>query len=453
MVTAKTNSETPKKRNAASKALSTEAKTAASGQLAVKAGQTAQPAPEASSVAAPFTALVGQPEELVRTLNGLKKTDLTALAKELSLTGTSKMRKAELAERVAKALVEKMSAEAAAAEAVPAEQESGAAEAPVAEAAEKPKKKPAAKRKAATKQKTEAAKAAKAAEPAEAPTVAEEAPAKQDSADAAPTAEVETPSEPAAEAAAEKKPTSKRARKPKAAAKPKPKPVPASAPADAIRCANVYAQVAGVVSLADLWQLYQMHYPSSYPQTDFNKLLSGATPAGANFRVWFFEGDTYVALEELFDGIEDPWVYMVATTESSTETEWFRRFAARRHRVLPIKRVWGDLAEYDLLADILTLPAVQDLRKFLQDRAASAEAADKLLDKVVSLIRQEENEPKVMDACTAAGLSLADASDNGELRRLIHAANVTLPHWVHNGWSPQEIEERLVGTVYFNAAK
>ncbi|NHM16359.1 hypothetical protein GMI69_06760 [Eggerthellaceae bacterium zg-887] len=439
MATAKTNSETPKKRNAASKALSTEAKTAAPDQLVVEAGQTAQPAPGASSAAAPFAALVGQPEELARTLNGLKKTDLTALAKELSLTGTSKLRKAELADQVAKALVENASApteaaadapteQSAAAKAAPAKQDSGTAEVPAAEAAEKPKKKPATKRKTAAKQKAEAAEAAEAA------------PAKQAEA-------------PAAEAAAEEQPQPKRARKPKATAKPKPKPVPASAPADAIRCANMYAQVAGVVSLADLWQLYQMHYPSSYPQTDFNKLLSGATPAGANFRVWFFEGDTYVALEELFDGIEDPWVYMVATTESSTETEWFRRFAARRHRVLPIKRVWGDLAEYDLLADMLALPAVQGLRTFLQAHAASAEAADKLLNKVVSLIRQEENEPKLMDACASAGISLADASDNGELRRLLHAANATLPHWVHNGWSPQEIEEHLVGTVYFNAPK
>ncbi|NHM14674.1 Rho termination factor N-terminal domain-containing protein [Xiamenia xianingshaonis] len=398
MATAKTNSETPKKRNAASKVLSTKAKTAAPDQLVVEAEQTAQPAPGASSAAAPFAALVGQPEELACTLNGLKKTDLTALAKELALTGTSKLRKAELADQVAKALVENASAPAEAAADAPTEQ-SAAAEA---------------------------------------------APTEQNSGAA------ETP---AAEAAAEEQPQPKRTRKPKAAAKPKPKLVPASAPADAIRCANMYAQVAGVVSLADLWQLYQMHYPSSYSQTDFNKLLSGATPAGANFRVWFFEGDTYVALGELFDGIEDPWVYMVATTESSTETEWFRRFAARRHRVLPIKRVWGDLAEYDLLADMLALPAVQDLRTFLQAHAANAEAADKLLDKVVSLIRQEENESKLMDACASAGISLADASDNGELRRLLHAANATLPHWVHNGWSPQEIEEHLVGTVYFNAPK
>lgn len=226
----------------------------------------------------------------------------------------------------------------------------------------------------------------------------------------------------------------------------------------AMHCANVYAELLGVVGIHDLWDLYAKHYPDGLDRPDFFAfLLAVYDDFESEFDLWGCDGELHVvhySLTDDFDDLEpglDSW--SDEFDDDLTDGEAFRRYLVKRHREVPIKPVEEEFDGYDPFEAKMRLPAVKALRDFLDEHVPDGQDdlyfAERILEEVESMVQFECGPEDYLDFFDDEGLSFGSTSKTNQLLTLVSNAANDMPHWTNNGWSPLELLEQSTGHKVF----
>jgi hypothetical protein len=135
--------------------------------------------------------------------------------------------------------------------------------------------------------------------------------------------------------------------------------------------------------------------------------------------------------------------------------EQYRTHLLDCHSRTPRRPLDAGVAEGGYLAELASRPAVVQLRDFLDAHVPDGEDdylyADRVVDDLILHSIDSGDAMAFLDEAEQAGLGEC-AEDTGLLPRLLENAYGALPSWEFNGWSPQEVMERMMGRkIFYNA--
>ena len=252
----------------------------------------------------------------------------------------------------------------------------------------------------------------------------------------------------------------------------------------ALGCIEACAVMCGVASVDDVYDQYRALVSDVMSRDDFEQLLQMVVAyGGAGFDLWTYTpqdyvvhytlGQDFVAREfaqrqhetvtrlyrdrETGELSTDPWNRFVnrmhADLRSELESlEQYKRDLVESQSHMPMKPLSRTLLENDVIGELLDNPNVIRLRSFLDERIPDGEddylfAAGVVEQLVYSAI--ETGNLQDMFAY-AMDLGLAECSqDEQRLPTLITNVYNAMPSWENNGWSPQELYERVTGRRMF----
>ena len=156
------------------------------------------------------------------------------------------------------------------------------------------------------------------------------------------------------------------------------------------------------------------------------------------------EGLIEKALHRMGEGLGSEW----------EELDGYRRFLLEEHAKNPPRPFEPSMLQRDAIGALFELSTVVQLRNFLDARVPDGEDDFFFADRVVEAL--------VMGAMEGAGIQDlfayvrelgldACCEDEERLPKLITNVYNSLPSWENNGWSPQELLERMAGKkVFYN---
>ncbi|MDB1805699.1 SEC-C metal-binding domain-containing protein [Eggerthella lenta] len=255
---------------------------------------------------------------------------------------------------------------------------------------------------------------------------------------------------------------------------------------EVVTCAEACTTFYGVVSLDDAYQRYREACSDPVTRRRFVELIEvEASFFECGFELWerdgvdhlvhYAIGNDYAASEyarlhapdflddltSLADEVVDEDLIEKALHRmgEGLGSEWeeldgYRRFLLEEHAKNPPRPLDPSALQRDALGALFELSTVVQLRNFLDARVPDGEDDFFFADRVVEAL--------VMGAMEGAGIQDlfayvrelgldACCEDDERLPKLITNVYNSLPSWENNGWSPQELLERMAGKkVFYN---
>lgn len=242
----------------------------------------------------------------------------------------------------------------------------------------------------------------------------------------------------------------------------------------------------GIMSVDDVYSQYCALAPDALSVEDFEELLQVAVALGnAGFDLWTYGSTDYIVhytlgadfvaqqfaqtrrdtVSKLYRDREtgafsaDPWNKFVADMRSDLRSELesleqYKRDLVESQTQMPAKPLSRSLLENDITSELLDDPNVIRLRAFLDERIPDGEKDYAFADQVVEeLVFSAIESGSLQDMFAyAMDLGLGDCcEDEQRLPKLITNVYNAMPSWENNGWSPQELYERVTGRkMFFN---
>lgn len=252
------------------------------------------------------------------------------------------------------------------------------------------------------------------------------------------------------------------------------------------------ATMCGIISISDAYELYCRVVDDPLERDQYEEALSALSTCASRdgFTIWQHEGTDYVISVEISDesalarvaresyaerliipcssDASDDTAVLPLTIED--EREFSRRLSQKEHELqrlrLSLLQAKDEGTPHELLTSmlddepvqaLLETRALRDLRAFVDchipDQEDDYEFADLFARSVVvSVVLMNENYNDTMDLIRLyAMLGCEGTPFPDTLGRLVTNAYNALPRWQHNGWSLEELTERLSGRRRFFA--
>lgn len=252
----------------------------------------------------------------------------------------------------------------------------------------------------------------------------------------------------------------------------------------ALNCASAFVTYCGVCPLAEVYDRYCALYSDALSYEDFAELIQSESDTGqALFECWDFEERPYLAhytlckdfvaaqvvqrhQDEIMNGLS-----AVANVQTSLDAAYdrvrddlsrelgnledVRLSLATEHYRTPVRALGEEALDDDPLRALRTLPAVRALRRYLDGHVPDGEDdytfADQVVDNVVRSVLEVGDKRVGASIARSAGLEGSDGG-SGRLASLLDNVYRALPSWEDNGWSPNQLKERITGrTLFFDA--
>lgn len=249
----------------------------------------------------------------------------------------------------------------------------------------------------------------------------------------------------------------------------------------ALNCASASVTYCGVCPLEEVYDRYCALYSDAMPYGEFAELMESESDTGqALFECWDFEERPYLAhytlckdfvasqvvqrhQDEIMSGLASAGAgqgaldatYDRVRDDLSRELgnlEDVRLSLATEHYRTPARALGEEALDDDPLRALRALPAVAALRRFVDGHIPDGENdftfADQVTDSVVRSVLEVGDKRVGASIARSAGLEGSDGG-TGRLAALLDNVYRALPSWEDNGWSPNQLKERLTGRTLF----
>ena len=252
----------------------------------------------------------------------------------------------------------------------------------------------------------------------------------------------------------------------------------------AVGCVEACVVMCGIASVDDVYDQYRGLVSDVMEREGFDQLLQAIASFGeSSFDMWTYTpldyvvhytlSQDYVAREfaqreretatKLYRDREtgelstDPWNRFVnrmqADLRSELESlEQYKRNLVESQSHMPMKPLSRTLLENDVIGELLDDPNAIRLRSYLDERIPDGEDDYTFAEGVVEqLVYSAIETGNLQDMFAyAMDLGLSECSqDEQRLPTLITNLYNAMPSWENNGWSPQELYERVTGRKMF----
>lgn len=223
---------------------------------------------------------------------------------------------------------------------------------------------------------------------------------------------------------------------------------------------RVYTELCGIVDSEELYALYCAHSDEAadeegegkeqryrYREMSFEDFVITITQEiileEQDFEVWI-DGDrlyfVYFELGDEYNGIYG--------TEDSSDSSIhrYREYLLARHEEIPMKQLdKGEAFDFDAFDHSMALPQAKLLRNLFDanvpEGANDYFFADTLMEEIYSMAQFGFGAPEYLEYFEECGLVFDPKTINDLLVLLCDCLN-SLPLWVNNGWSPNELLEK-----------
>jgi hypothetical protein len=249
----------------------------------------------------------------------------------------------------------------------------------------------------------------------------------------------------------------------------------------ALNCASAYVTYCGVCPLDEVYDRFCGIYSDAMSYEEFAELMESESETGqALFECWDFEELPYLAhytlckdfvasqvvqrhQDEIMNGLAAASnmqgaldaTYDRVRDDLSRELgnlEDVRLSLATDHYRTPLRTLGEEALDDDPLRALRTLPAVRALRRYLDAHVPDGENdytfADQVVDSVVRSVLEVGDKRVGASIARSAGLEGSDGG-SGRLASLLDNVYRALPSWEDNGWSPNQLKERITGRTLF----
>ena len=251
--------------------------------------------------------------------------------------------------------------------------------------------------------------------------------------------------------------------------------------AGGLNCASAYVTYCGVCPLDEVYDRFCGIYSDAMSYDEFAELMESESETGqALFECWDFEELPYLAhytlckdfvasqvvqrhQDEIMNGLAAASnmqgaldaTYDRVRDDLSRELgnlEDVRLSLATDHYRTPLRTLGEEALDDDPLRALRTLPAVRALRRYLDAHVPDGENdytfADQVVDSVVRSVLEVGDKRVGASIARSAGLEGSDGG-SGRLASLLDNVYRALPSWEDNGWSPNQLKERITGRTLF----
>lgn len=221
--------------------------------------------------------------------------------------------------------------------------------------------------------------------------------------------------------------------------------------------AETYTYQCGIVAIDELVELYARYYPNGYTRDEFRRFLleNGPDPI-TSFDYWTCKGVRHLVCYELvderevIDGFADIDGDRIAHL---SEMELFRRYLFDRHAQVDIWEVQGRSATviegYFFEDGLEKLPSHRALQDFLDRHVPDGESdlsfVNGMIRNLVEMARLEYAPAEIIGAVQDSGLVMDSMPKMTRLLNLVMDFINDIPIWGNNGWSPAELYRRETG--------
>ena len=240
----------------------------------------------------------------------------------------------------------------------------------------------------------------------------------------------------------------------------------------------------GVMLVDDAYEQYCALVADPLERQEFDGLLVSAISTGeAGFDLWNYAQDEYVihytlspdyvareyAQMRAGDGarlyrdretgelMADPFNRFINRMSADLKTELeelenYKRDLVGAQTQISMRPLSRELLETDVISGLLNDSNVLRLRAFLDERIPDGEQdyafADRVVEQLVYLAIESGNLQEMFSYAMDLGLGEC-CEDEQRLPTLITNVYNAMPSWENNGWSPQELYERVTGRRMF----
>ena len=254
----------------------------------------------------------------------------------------------------------------------------------------------------------------------------------------------------------------------------------------ALNCVDACVVQCGVMTVDDAYDQYRALVSDVLGREEFENLLETMVSlGGAGFDLWTYPPSDYVVHYTLSpDYVAREFAQQQSETamklyrDSETgeiSTDPMKRFFGRMRQDLrteleslenykrdliesqshmPAKPLSRSILENDIISELLDDPNVVRLRSFLDERVPDGQEdyafADQVVEQMVYSAIESGDLQDMFAVAMEAGLTEC-CEDEQRLPTLITNVYNAMPSWENNGWSPQELYERVTGRkMFFN---
>ena len=252
----------------------------------------------------------------------------------------------------------------------------------------------------------------------------------------------------------------------------------------AMNCVDACVVLCGVMRVDDAYEQYCALVADPLERQEFDELLLSAISTGeAGFDLWNYAQDEYVihytlspdyvareyAQMRAGDGarlyrdretgelMTDPFNHFMNRMSADLKTELeelenYKRDLVGAQTQISMRPLSRELLETDVISGLLNDSNVLRLRAFLDERIPDGEQdyafADRVVEQLVYLAIESGNLQEMFSYAMDLGLGEC-CEDEQRLPTLITNVYNAMPSWENNGWSPQELYERVTGRRMF----
>ncbi|MBR0404623.1 MAG: SEC-C domain-containing protein [Eggerthellaceae bacterium] len=254
----------------------------------------------------------------------------------------------------------------------------------------------------------------------------------------------------------------------------------------ALNCVDACVVQCGVMKVEDAYNQYHSLVSDVLDREGFDRLLEIVASLGdAGFDLWTYPPSDYVvhytlspdyvarefaqqqsdAAAKLYrdsrtgEFSTDPMNRFFGRMRQDLRTELeslenYKRDLVASQSHMPIKPLSRSILENDVISELIDDPNVLRLRAFLDERIPDGQEdyafADQVVEQMVYSAIESGDLQEMFVVAMEAGLTEC-CEDEQRLPTLITNVYNAMPSWENNGWSPQELYERVTGRkMFFN---